>query len=160
MSANLQLIANVLESGDGPAVEELLDDRNTCFWVDWREEDDSIARYCEGILETGSLSAEFVDVDTEEGCELHLYYKGKDLKVPLTFSPQDRHITICSLNEILHPDYEVRFFTASNGMDTLTFVPLASMSWEELEKQYGAAVGGHFYKILPKPNLFTDPLPF
>lgn len=160
MSANLQLIRNVLESGGEQAVEKLLDDRSTCFWVDWREEDDSIVRYCEDILETGSLSAEFIDVDTDEGSELHIYYKGRDLKVPLTFSPQDRHITICSLNEILHPDYEVRFFTASNGMDTLAFVPLPGTSWEELVKQYGAAVSEHFYRILPKPNLFTDPLPF
>lgn len=160
MNTNLRLITNVLESGDGQAVDDLLDDRSTCFWVDWREEDDAIARYCERILETGSLSAEFVDVDTDEGTELHIRYKGKDLKVPLTFSPQDRHITLCSLNEILHPDFEVRFFTASNGMDTLNFVPLATASWEALEKQYGAALSEHFYKILPKPNLFTDPLPF
>lgn len=159
-TTNLQLISSVLDLDDGQAVEDLLDDRNTIFWIDWREEDDSIPRYCEEILQTGTLSAEFVDADTEQGCELHIYYDGKNLKVPLTFSSKDRHITICSLNEILEPHYEIRFFTASNGMDTLAFVPLPKSSWDQLEEQYGATLDQYFYKMLPEPNLFTDPVSF
>lgn len=159
-TTNLQIVSNVLELADEQAIQDLLDDRNTSFWVDWREEEDAIPRYCEDILQTGTLSAEFINADTDKGCELHIYYDGKDHKVPLTFSPQDRHITICALNEILEPHYEIRFFTASNGMDSLAFVPLPKNSWEQLETEYGEAVDQHFYRILPKPNLFTDPVSF
>jgi len=159
-TTHFEKVTDVLESEEQQAVQALLDDSETVFWVDWREEDESIANYCEGILQTGSLKAELIDVDTDEGFELHLYYNSRDIKVPLTFSPQDRHITLCSLNEVLQPDFEVRFVTASNGSDTLAFVPLPVSTWQELEEGYGDRIQKHFYRISPKPNLFTDPLPF
>lgn len=157
-TTNHQLITRVLESPcSDDDIQALLDDRETVFWVDWREEDDAIARYCEGILQTGTLTSEFVDV--EGNCELYIHYNGRRVTVPIIFSYEDRHITICSLNEILQPDYEVRYLTASRDMDTLAFLPLTANDWSVIERQYGARVGELFYKILPNPNLFTEGLP-
>jgi hypothetical protein len=73
--------------------------------------------------------------------------------------PEDRHITLCSLNEALKPDYEVRFCIDSNGSDTLSFLPLPTSTWKDLEANYGEAVGQRFYQLKDRPNLFTDPFP-
>jgi hypothetical protein len=99
-------------------------------------------------------------VDAEPGFEIYVRYKDKRIKVPLTVSPADRHITICSLNEALAPDYEVRFCINSNGSDTLAFLPLPTSTWAELEEGYGERVGQRFYKIASRPNPFTEALEF
>ena len=159
-TTNLQLVHDVLASADAEAINTLMEDYETVFLVDWREEDDAIPSFCETILETGSLAAETVDADNEAGFEIYINYAGRRLKVPLVIGPEDRHITICSLNEILHPDYEIRLVKTSDFSDTVTLIPLPIATWTELENQYGAAVFEHFYKITTKPNIFTDPMPF
>jgi len=150
------LITAVLESGAPDAVEALLEAEQTVFWVDWRDEDESIAGYCEEILQTGSLAAELVENNTDERGELLFLYRHKREKVPLTFSRQDRHITLYALNRILEPDYEIRFCIASAGSDTLAFLPLAAIDWLELEDQFGEVVDQHFCRIAETPNLFTE----
>ena len=83
------------------------------------------------------------------------------MKVPLTYSLADRHITLWALNHLLAPDYEVRFCVDSNGADTLAFLPLPAVEWGRLEQEFGAdAVARRFYRIKGRPNLFTDVLPF
>lgn len=156
---NRELITHVLESPSAGATQALFDDEDTVFWVDWRAEDDSIIWSCEAIIKTGSLSAELIDTETEDGYDLYIKYKTRRVKVPLTFSLRDRHVTLCSLNEALHPDYEVRLCVDSSGSDTLGFLPLGAREWEELERKYGEAVSRRFYKIAVGPNIFTDVLP-
>ena len=86
---------------------------------------------------------------------MYITYKGNRVKVPLEIGAGDRHITIVTLNEILKPDFEVRFCIDSNGADTLAFLPLACDVWRELEAEYGAAVAKRFYKLQMKPCLLT-----
>jgi hypothetical protein len=96
---NLQRVTTVLETPTKETVQALLEDQSTVFLVDWREEDDAIVEYCEAILQTGSLLAELIEFETEEGHELHIQYRSKRVKVPLDYSIADRHITLCALNE-------------------------------------------------------------
>jgi hypothetical protein len=157
---NLNVVIAVLEDPTPETIETLLQDEETVFWVDWREDDDAIPNYCESILQTGQLSGELINVDGDPGFEIYVRYNDKRVKVPLTVSPADRHITLCSLNEALAPDYEVRFCIDSNGSDTLAFLPLAASTWAELDEGYGERVAQHFYRIAPRPNLFTEALEF
>ena len=157
---NLNVVNAAVEQPCQESIEALLENEQTVFWVDWRHEDEEIANDCEAILQTGRLSGELVETDADPGFEIYICYKDKRVKVPLTVSPQDRHITLCSLNEALAPDYEVRFCIDSNGSDTLAFLPLPTSTWAELEGRYGGRVDERFYKIASRPNLFTDPLPF
>src|SRR6476620_12415117 len=101
---NLDLVIAVLEDPSEQAVSALLEDNETVFWIDWRHEDDAIPNDCESILQTGQLAGELVNVESDPGFEIYVRYKDKRLKVPLTVSAADRHITICSLNEALAPD--------------------------------------------------------
>jgi hypothetical protein len=157
---NRELIKRVLESPSAEAIQTLLDDEDTVFWVDWREEDDAIVESCEALIKTGTLSAELIDVEAENGYDFYISYKGNRVKVPLTYSLQDRHITICALNDALAPDYEVRLCIDSNGGDTLAFLPLPVGEWGNLEERYGDAIRQRFYRIAARPNIFTDALPF
>ena len=54
----------------------------------------------------------------------------------------------------------MRFCIDSYGSDTLAFLPLAANTWAELEERYGDLVSDLFYKIAPRPNLFTEALDF
>jgi hypothetical protein len=157
---NIERVQAVLASPTEQAVQALLDDDSAVFWVDWRQEDETIADACEEVLGTGRLSGEYVEADTEEGYEVHIRYGDRRVRVPLTYSEADRNVTLCALNQALAPDYEVRFCTDSQGSDTLAFLPLPAREWAELERRYGRAVGERFYRIATRPNLFTDPLPF
>ena len=153
-------VVAVLESPSEANIRTLLNDEATVFWIDWRHEDETIAEDCESILNTGQLSAELVDVDTDEGFELYVQFRERRVKVPLNYSADDRHITIHALNSVLGPDYEVRFCVDSNGGDTLAFLPLECKQWAEFESRFGDAVSKRFYKVTERPNLFTDQLPF
>jgi len=150
-------VVNLLKNPSDENVSALLDDDGAVFLVDWREEDDAIIAYCESILRTGSLSAEVVDIDADPGFELYIEYAGKRTRVPLVVGPEDRHLTLYSLNQILAPDYEVRVCVDSQGSDTLAFLPLRATHWSELERTYGAKVTEHFRRIADKPNFFTEP---
>jgi hypothetical protein len=153
-------VTAVLESPTEDAIRALLDDDGTVFWIDWRQEDETIAESCESVLHTGHLSGELVEVDSDEGFEVYLQYRDRRVQVPLSYSGDDRHITLCALNRVLAPDFEARFCIDSSGSDTLAFLPLACEQWAALERQYGEAVGRRFYKIADRPNLFTDTLTF
>jgi hypothetical protein len=157
---DISKLTAVLESSTDDAIRALLDDDSTVFWIDWRQEDETIAESCESVLRTGYLSGELVEVDSEEGYEVYLRYRERRVKVPLSYSGGDRHVTLCALNRVLAPEHEVRFCIDSNGGDTLAFLPLASEQWAAFEQRYGEVVGRHFYRITERPNLFTDSLPF
>jgi hypothetical protein len=157
---DIQRVKAALDSPTGEAIGELLGDESTAFWVDWGQEDETIADACEDVLLTGCLSGELVEVDTNEGVEVYIQYGDRRVHVPLTYRVADRHITLCVLNDVLAPDYEVRFCIDSKGGDTLAFLQLTVGQWAELERQYGGKVGERFYRIEARPSLFTDPLRF
>ena len=159
-----EFIAGMIES---PYLAvEMLTDKDTIygadkvvFWIDFKEEDEWIIAGCENILQTGHLAAELIADDSDNGYEIDIRYQDKRAKVPLSYSHDDRHITICALNKILSPDYEIRFCIDCNG-ETLAFLPLAADDWKYLENRHGHALKKHFYKIAEKPNLYTDPVKF
>lgn len=154
-SVNLDRVIRALDSGNESDIRALLDDRDTVFWVDWREEDDAIVEYCESILNTGSLAAEVIETDNDEGFEFRIAYNGRHKTVPLTMSPEDRHITLITLNAVLLPEYEIRLCVASAGSDTLAFIPLETKAWNELRDRYGDTLEKHFYALQETPNVFT-----
>lgn len=120
---------------------------NIAVWIDWREEDENIIRYCEDILQTGHLSAETVDAENERGFDVVVTYKGEKTAIPYKEAAADRDTTIKALNKILLPDYELRFCKESDGGDTLCFIPLSKAEWMELEAKHKELVEQKFEKI-------------
>src|SRR5262245_8197376 len=71
--------------------------------VDWREDDAAIVEYCADSLQLPSLTGEW------RGDDLIVEFEGREVRVPLQFDEGDRHVTICTLNDLLSPNYEIRF---------------------------------------------------
>lgn len=122
--------------------------------VDWREMDEDIISYCEEIINTKSLSVELDDCDNKQGFTLTIYYKDKSLIVPYQSDGADRDTTLLALNEILQPDYEIRFCVESNGSDTLVFMPLPKLLWQQLEDKYPDQVAKLFEKFTSSSEFF------
>lgn len=103
-----QLIVDLICSPSAEVTERLFHDSESVFWVGWRADDAEIAGDCEAILQTGTLRSSWDDE------LLMLSYQGVQRRVPITESPDDRHITLLAINEMLAPVYEVRLAWASN----------------------------------------------
>ncbi|WP_238654372.1 hypothetical protein [Paenibacillus piscarius] len=98
--------------------------------VDWREEDEEIVR-----LFGKRLPDETVGVtSTDKG--LDVTYNGQLHSIPLTFTGQDRYITIRGFQELIRDQYEIRLFEASYFSDTHEFLILPKRQWEELDSRY------------------------
>src|SRR5262245_12396779 len=65
------------------------------FAVDWRGDDADIVEDCAAALGLDSLTAEW------RGEDLFILFDGKEVRVPLLMDVADRHITICTLNDVL-----------------------------------------------------------
>lgn len=106
-----------------------------------------------------SLTGALVEVDSEQGFEVCLQYRDRRIQIPLTYSVADRHITLCTLNQRLAPEFEVRICVNSDGSDTLAFLSLPCEQWAAFEQQYSEAVRKRFYRLTARPDVFTDPFP-
>ncbi len=157
---NRDLVVAALTCPGETAVLKLLDDETAVFWVDWREDDAAIVEFCESILQTGSLAVESRLTGRRADWTFCIVYKGVRTPVPLVYGPEDRHITIVTLNRALVADFEIRLCIDSEGADTLAFLPLPSATWEDLEREYGHSVSQRFYRLRDKPNVFTDTVEF
>ncbi|AOA59935.1 hypothetical protein BFG52_08710 [Acinetobacter larvae] len=138
---NLEQIEAYLDYATEESYLDLISGRNDIVMrVDWRELDEEIIQYCEDILNTEQLSVELVNRDHARGFDLSICYKHKKSVVPFASDAADRDTTIIALNQILQPEYEIRFCLASEGNDCLEFLPLKQSSWERLERKYGATL--------------------
>jgi len=123
------------------------------FFVDWREEDENIAAYCDELIGPGVIEASW------RGEDLLFTRAERSVVVPLSHSPADRHIALLSLNEVLAPEFEVRYVWAAHGADTAAMLPLRTEEWQVLEQEYGrATLDRAFLRLQPSPNTFTDSL--
>jgi hypothetical protein len=143
-------ILAAVRSDDDAAFDALISNEDSCIIVDWGAFDEDIVRDCESVLGTGRLSAEWIDD------HLFVIFGSKRLRVPLTESVADRHITLLTLNEALSPEFEVRMLYASVGNDSGTFVPLRSDAWAALEQEAEEVVSRRFHKLRKHPNAFTE----
>jgi hypothetical protein len=120
------------------------------FAVDWREDDADIVAYCAESLQLESLTGEWRDND------LYILLDGRKVKVSLQTDVADRHTTICTLNDVLSPRYEVRFLVFSHGSDTLGFAALSVADWRELEKANPTMVAENFIDPRKLRNLVAE----
>ena len=129
----IEIIENYIRNSEVDIYEELDD---VAMIVDWREYDDAIVEYCENILETGQLSAELEDADNQQGFTITIHYAEKSLVIQYQGDGADRDTTLLALNEIIQPDYEIRYCIASEGSDTGLFIPLPKTLWHYLDTKY------------------------
>lgn len=136
--------------------EETDDDREETILinVDWRGEEELIIEECEAAITTGDLSFEIVDADNDVGFKRYIIYKGKQYFVYLSPKKDElgmyenvRSSVILKLNEILQPEYELRYLIASEGGDSVVLLPLPTKLWTILEAVYGETLHTAFRKL-------------
>ena len=49
----------------------------------------------------------------------------------------ERDVTIKYVNELIKPEYEIRWFMESLGSDTLAFILLNNEEWKKLKEEFG-----------------------
>ena len=107
-------------------------------WIDWREYDEDIIGYFNGLLaHEDIIELETKEIDLGRGIDLILKKDNKVLTIPYEDDETDRDITIKTLDEFISPKYQVRVFMESIGDDTLAFTVLNSDEWKELENSVG-----------------------
>lgn len=145
-------LREMLLQGDEVALEEAYNDGDLphSFAVDWRADDADIVSVCAACLNLPSLSADW------RGEDLILTFEGREHRVPLVKGVADRHITLCTLNDVLAPGYEVRFVVCSHGGDTPGFLALPTLDWQALEAECPEAVAENFIDPRKLPNLMTE----
>lgn len=107
-------------------------------WIDWREYDEDIISYFNGLLpQEDIVDVEIKEIKLGRGIDIILKKDNKTLTIPYEDDATDRDITIKTLNDFISPKYQVRVFMESIGDDTLAFTVLNSNEWKELENEFG-----------------------
>ena len=145
-----------LKNEDRESFDNFWENSQKLVWIDWREYDEDIINYIEGVIQSGELSGKSKDADNEMGFDIFIEWKGNEYKISYPDKEgSDRDTTIKTLNKIIQPEYEIRLFMESLGNDTLAFVPLLKSEWEELEKEVGEEkVNYYFSKIDDESKMF------
>ena len=107
-------------------------------WIDWREYDEDIIGYFNGLLAHDDIiELETKEIDLGRGIDIILKKDNKTLAIPYEDDETDRDITIKTLDEFISPKYQIRLFSESLGDDTLAFTVLNADEWKELENSVG-----------------------
>ena len=107
-------------------------------WIDWREYDEDIISYFNGLLpQEDIVDVEIKEIKLGRGIDIILKKDNKTLAIPYEDNETDRDITIKTLDEFISPKYQIRLFSESLGDDTLAFTVLNSNEWKELENEFG-----------------------
>jgi hypothetical protein len=152
----MEYMKEFLKNEDRESFDNFWENSQKLVWIDWREYDEDIINYIEGVIQSGELSGKSKDADNEMGFDIFIEWKGNEYKISYPNKEgSDRDTTIKTLNKIIQPEYEIRLFMESLGNDTLAFVSLLKSEWEELEKEFGEEkINYYFSKIDDDSKMF------
>ncbi|MEM9347393.1 MAG: hypothetical protein AAGB26_12325 [Planctomycetota bacterium] len=145
-------IKELLIDHDNPGVYQLCYGDHDCpniFSVDWRADETEVVDDCATCLGLDSLSAEW----SEDGESVTVSYNGTKTEVPNT---DNRYAIVIALNQLLQPEYEIRYMVVSHGTDTACFAVLTASDWNDLDAQAEEAVKENFIQLEGLPNIFTE----
>lgn len=152
----MEYMKEFLKNEDRESFDNFWENSQKLVWIDWREYDEDIINYIEGVIQSGELSGKSKDADNEMGFDIFIEWKGNEYKISYPNKEgSDRDTTIKTLNKIIQPEYEIRLFMESLGNDTLAFVSLLKSECEELEKEFGEEkINYYFSKIDDDSKMF------
>jgi len=79
-------------------------------WIDWREYDEDIISYFNGLLpQEDIVDVEIKEIKLGRGIDIILKKDNKTLAIPYEDDETDRDITIKTLDEFISPKYQIRF---------------------------------------------------
>lgn len=151
---NQQKIAEFLNN---LTLEEIYDQSNLLIWIDWREaEEDLIDYFNEQLPEPDRIDCEIVEIDKPRGVDIILSSQEKKMTIPFSDDVTDRDSAIRAMQEMLSPQYQIRWFMESLGNDTLAFALLPAVQWKELVQQFGKHKVDHYFKPVTNTSVMFD----
>lgn len=127
---------------------------NTLIWIDWREEDESIVKYVSNRIGK-EIKIEHQNNGKPYGDDLIIGYGEKRVMMPYE-EKMERDTTISTLNKLIMPDYEIRWFIESLGGDTLAYLVLSKAEWEALENEFGKKLLNTYFISITENTLMFD----
>lgn len=151
---NQQKIAEFLNN---LTLEEIYDQSDLLIWIDWREaEEDLIDYFNEQLPEPDRIDCEIVEIDKPRGVDIVLSSQEKKMTIPFADDVTDRDSAIRAMQEMLSPQYQIRWFMESLGNDTLAFALLPTVQWEELVQQFGKHKVDYYFKPVTNTSVMFD----
>lgn len=138
---NAKFARELIECPGEDVTQRLFDGIDGVFWVDWREADERIISLAAEAMKAPDLVPEWIDG------KLNVKFRGRLTGVALEFKPGEQDTTLRALNKAIAPELEIRFVKASEGGDTLAFMPLGKGTWSELEAALGSRVDEAFTRV-------------
>jgi hypothetical protein len=133
----------------------IFDDTTNIVWIDSREEEDAIVHRIADRIGAIPLSAEVADAENDAGYEVRINYRDATKVITPDDGFGSRHATLNAIDELLSPEYQIRFVTDTNGTDTIGVVVELLCDWSRLYKLYGQRLNQHFCPIRELPDLMN-----
>jgi len=131
----------LIENPGEKTTRKLFDSVAGIFWVDWREGSVDIVRLAAAAMGESELTADWHDQT------LRIRFRGQQTEVHIPAKPGEQDITLLALNRLVASEFEIRFVKASDGGDTLAFLPLTKQDWLEIDFAFGDRVAAAFGKV-------------
>jgi hypothetical protein len=147
---NAVFARELIEHPGEDVTDRLFDGIEGTFWVDCREADADIITLAAKAIGTPDLAPEWIDG------KLNVKYRGRLTEIPLKFKPGEQDTTLRVLNKAIAPEIEIRFVKASDGGDTIAFMPLGKDAWSELEAAFGSKVDEAFTRVDENTPFFEE----
>ena len=135
----------------------IFDDTANIVWIDWREEEDVIVDEIAAKIAMFPLSATVRDADNEAGYDVEVMCRNQRRIVNPDATFDSRHATLNAIDELVSPEYQIRFVTDTNGADTIGVAVELSSDWSRLHQRFGKRLNEHFCPIRELPDLMNTP---
>lgn len=71
----MKYMREFLKNEDRESFDNFWENSQKLVWIDWREYDEAIINYIEGVIQSGELSGKSKDVDNEMGFDIFIEWK-------------------------------------------------------------------------------------
>jgi len=78
------------------------------------------------------------------------------MTIPFADDVTDRDSAIRAMQEMLSPQYQIRWFMESLGNDTLAFALLPVVQWKELEQQFDKRKVDYYFQPVTNTSIMFE----
>ncbi|AVK86915.1 glutathione reductase [Lysinibacillus sp. B2A1] len=125
--------------------------------MDWREaEEDLIDYFNEQLPVSDQINCEIIEIDKPRGVDIVLSSQENSMTIPFADDVTDRDSAIRAMQEMLSPQYQIRWFMESLGNDTLAFALLPVVQWKELEQQFDKRKVDYYFQPVTNTSVMFE----
>jgi hypothetical protein len=154
---NEEFYRSVVQQPTNSHSAAIFEDRENILWIDWRDEEESIVSQVQERVGVADLTATLAESDNPWGYTVMISRGATSRTISPELGLDARHATLNALDELLAPEFQIRYVTETNGSDTFGVVVEKAADWQFLFAKYGRRVNEHFCPIRELPDLMNTP---